>query len=84
MESTFILTNENKAFYNARKRLGAGTARAVFDYWYHFHVDDPVNADEAIYYYILGKGAYERGSAVDYEDAAYISDDSLQLNEGGL
>ena len=52
MES--IISNENKAFYNLRKREGSEQARQIMAYWYHFHIDDPGNADEALYYYIFG------------------------------
>lgn len=52
MES--VVTNENKVFYNLRKRMGSDSARTVIKFWYHFHVDDPVSPDEALYYFLEG------------------------------
>lgn len=54
MESVYAVTNENKEFYNLRKRLGAEIARRVFDFWYHYHLEGPVSSDEALFYYLLG------------------------------
>lgn len=51
----YILTNENKVFYNLRKRIGSDNARSIMEYWYHFHIDDPETPDEALYYYLLGE-----------------------------
>lgn len=47
--------NQDKAFYNIRKRFGHEIAHKVIDYWYHFNVDSPEDQDEAIEYYIFGR-----------------------------
>ncbi len=49
-----VETNHDKAFYNLRKRYGSEQARRVFRFWYHFHIEEPANADEALYFFILG------------------------------
>lgn len=46
--------NEEKPFYNIRKRYGSETAHLLREYWYHFHVDPPEDADEAIEYFVFG------------------------------
>ena len=56
MQSMVIDSN---VYYNLRKRYGMGPARAVMHVWNHCHVEEPVNADEALYYYLLGDDAYE-------------------------
>ena len=56
MQSMVIDSN---VYYNLRKRYGMGPARAVMQVWNHCHVEEPVNADEAIYYYLLGDETYE-------------------------
>jgi hypothetical protein len=56
MQSMVIDSN---VYYNLRKRYGMGPARAVMHAWNYYHVEEPVNADEAVYYYLLGDDAYE-------------------------
>ena len=56
MQSMVIDSN---VYYNLRKRYGMGPARAVMQVWNDCHVEEPVNADEAIYYYLLGDETYE-------------------------
>ena len=42
----------NKAYYNIRKRYGATEARKIINYWLHFHIDSPAEAEEAILYFL--------------------------------
>ena len=54
MQSMVIDSN---VYYNLRKRYGMAPARAIMHVWNHYNVEEPVNADEALYYYLLGDEA---------------------------
>jgi hypothetical protein len=46
------LDMKDKAYYNLRKRYGRDLARSIIQYWNHFHIDSPRNADEALFYFV--------------------------------
>ena len=37
-----------------RKQYNSETAREVMSYWRHYKIDDPLDPEEAIFFYIFG------------------------------
>lgn len=45
--------NEEKPFYNLRKKYGASLAYPIRAYWYFYNIEEPEDAAEALSFFLF-------------------------------